>query len=173
MYLYWYNDNDIDNWEMLFFKCICFSRQRFLVRMSSLGPLSWLLSGQMTLKHRSSGSWRLKPFLFVGMLKWCSVEEGDFPRVMLPVSLPGTWRSHKFEDGVCPKGLLSLILRINIAQVSNMCCRRGCELNASHRGGCRNKWGVTQLGDQNMALYKSSAISCSSVTASTGQACRW
>lgn len=106
-------------------------------------------------------------FLFVRVLKWCLAEGGDFPHVVLPVSLTGTCRSHKFGDGAYPRGLLSLILHVNVAQVSNICCRCGCDTHASHRGGCREKWGVTQLGgDQNTALYRSSAI------ASMGQSWR-
>ena len=103
-------------------------------------------------------------FLFVRVLKWCLAEEGDLSPVVLPVSLTGTCRSHRFGDAVCVKRLLSLIPHINITQVTNMCCRHGCDPNARHRGGCREKWGVTQLGNQNMALYRSSAISFSSVT---------
>lgn len=99
----------------------------------------------MTSKYRNGGSWLPKPVPFREGVEMVFAEEGDFPHVVLPMSLPGTWRSHKFGDGVCPKGLLSLIPHINIAQVSNTCCRQGCEPNASHRGGCRDKQGVTQL----------------------------
>ena len=134
--------------------------------MSSLGPLSWhfrLARWLWSTDMVGLGCQNL--FLLVRVLKWCSAEGDDFPNVVLPVSLTGTCRSHKFGDGVCLKGLLSLIPYINIAQVSNICCRRGCDPNASHRGGCREQWGVTQLErDQNMALYRSSAISFSSGT---------
>lgn len=103
-------------------------------------------------------------FLFERVLKWCLAEGGDFPCVVVPVSLTGTCRSHKFGDGVRLKGLLSLIPHVNIAQVSNTRYRHGRDPNASHRGRCSENWGVTQLGDQNVALDRCSVISFPSVT---------
>lgn len=42
----------------------CFYRWRFLVKMCSLGPMSWLPSAQMTLKYRNGGGWLPKLFPF-------------------------------------------------------------------------------------------------------------
>lgn len=84
-------------------------------------------------------------FLFARVLKCCSAAGSDFPHVVLRVSLTETSRSHKCGDGVCLRGLLPLIPHINAAQVPNTRCRYGWDPNASHRGGHREKWGVTQL----------------------------
>lgn len=135
------------------------------MNMSSLGPLSWHLHlARWLWSTEMVGVGHQNFFLFVRVLKWYWAEEGDFPHVVLPVSLTGTCRSQKFGDGVCMKGLWPLIPHVNIAQVCNTCCRHGCDPNASHTGGRREKWGVTLEGDQNVARYTSSVISFSSVT---------
>lgn len=48
------------------------------MKMSSLRSLSWLPSGQMTLKYRSGWGWLAKLFPFGSVLKWSLSEEGDF-----------------------------------------------------------------------------------------------
>lgn len=67
----------------------CFLRQRVLVKMSSLGSLSWLPSGQMTLKYGSGGGWLAMPFPFGEGVEMIFVWGRWLPHVVPPVSLTG------------------------------------------------------------------------------------